>query len=100
RPPPRSPLFPTRRSSDLFTAADGRTGGAALTMVTKSGTNVFHGSAFMFERDRSLTAKDYFTKAASQDKAPFNRKQFGGSLGGPIDRKSTRLNASHLGISY
>jgi Carboxypeptidase regulatory-like domain len=73
-------------ATSQFTAADGRTGGAALTMVTKSGTNVLHGSAFLFARDRSMTAKDYFTKASNQEKAPFNRKQFGGSVGGPIVR--------------
>ena len=49
-------------ATSQFTAADGRTGGAALTMVTKSGTNAFHGSAFAFARDDALTAKDYFTE--------------------------------------
>jgi Carboxypeptidase regulatory-like domain len=73
-------------ATSQFTAADGRTGGAALTMVTKSGTNLLHGSAFLFVRDKSMSAKDYFTKAANQEKAPFNRKQFGGSIGGPIVR--------------
>jgi hypothetical protein len=73
-------------ATSQFTAADGRTGGAALTMVTKSGTNAFHGSGFLFARDKSMTAKDYFTKGANQQKAPFNRKQFGGSIGGPIIR--------------
>ena len=72
----RQPRQPVRRSADhlfdrgleqfqlatsQFNAADGRTGGAALTMVTKSGTNLFHGSAFAFGRDDALTAKDYFT---------------------------------------
>ena len=39
-------------ASSQFTAADGRTGGAAVTLVTKSGTNVLHGSAFVYERDQ------------------------------------------------
>src|SRR5258705_6820905 len=71
-------------ATSQFTAADGRTGGAALTMVTKSGTNAYHGSAFLFARDKSMTAKDYFTRTANppQEKAPFNRKQFGGAIGG------------------
>ena len=55
-------------ATSQFTAADGRTGGAAITMVTKSGTNVFHGSGFVYERDKTLTAKDYFTKQANADK--------------------------------
>ncbi len=73
-------------STSQFTAADGRTGGAAITMVTKSGTNVLHGTAFGFARDRKLTAKDYFAKVADEEKAPFSRQQFGGSIGGPILR--------------
>jgi hypothetical protein len=73
-------------ASSQFNAADGRTGGAALSMITKSGTNVFHGSAFGFGRSDELAAKDYFTKQADRDKIPYARQQFGGSLGGPILR--------------
>ncbi len=53
--------------------------GAALTMVTKSGTNAFHGSGFLFARDEALNAKDYFTEQANAEKVPFSRQQFGGS---------------------
>jgi Carboxypeptidase regulatory-like domain/TonB dependent receptor-like, beta-barrel len=73
-------------ATSQFTAADGRTGGAAVTMLTKSGTNVLHGSAFVFARDRKLTAKDYFTKQSNSEKVPFSRQQFGGSIGGPVVR--------------
>ena len=73
-------------ATSQFTAADGRTGGAALTMVTKSGTNALHGSVFVFGRNDKLTAKDFFTKQANGEKAPFSRQQFGGSVGGPIIR--------------
>ena len=73
-------------ATSQFTAADGRTGGAALTMVTKSGTNQLRGSAFLFARDSSLTERDYFTKGNNQPEIPFNRQQWGGSLGGPLVR--------------
>jgi carboxypeptidase family protein len=73
-------------ATSQFNAADGRTGGAALAIVTKSGTNAFHGSGFVFERDRKLSAKDYFIREANAEKVPFSRQQFGGSLGGPIVR--------------
>ena len=69
-----------------FTATDGRSGGAAMTLVTKSGTNQLHGSLFGYERDRKLTSKDFFTKEAGKEKVPFSRQQFGGSVGGPIIR--------------
>jgi hypothetical protein len=71
-------------ATSQFTAADGRSAGAALTMVTKSGTNQLHGSGFIFERDRSLTATDFFSKQAGNPKVPFSRQQFGGSIGGPV----------------
>ena len=73
-------------ATSQFNAADGRTGGAALTMVTKSGTNVFHGSAFAFGRSDKMTAKDFFTAEADRDKTPFSRQAFGGAVGGPILR--------------
>ena len=73
-------------ATSQFTAADGRTGGAAVTMVTKSGTNVFHGSGFLFVRDKALTSRDYFTEQRDGEKTPFSRQQFGGSIGGPVLR--------------
>jgi hypothetical protein len=73
-----------RVSSHRFSAADGRASGSAVTIVTKSGTNAFRGSGFVYARDRSLTEKDYFTSQADRDKLPFSRQQYGGSLGGPI----------------
>ena len=77
-------------SSSQFTAADGRTSGAAISLVTKSGTNQLHGTGFVYERDRKLTSKDFFTRESEKaqgvklEKAPFSRQQFGGSIGGPI----------------
>jgi hypothetical protein len=47
---------------------------------------VVHGSIFGYERDKSLTGKDYFQKQANGEKPPFSREQFGGSIGGPIIR--------------
>jgi hypothetical protein len=71
-------------ASSQFNAVDGRTGGAAVTLVTKSGTNNMDGSVFMYHRDKNMTAKDFFTKQANGEKAPFSRQQYGGSIGGPI----------------
>ena len=81
-------------STSLFNATDGRGAGAALQMVTKSGTNQLHGSAFGYERDRKLSAKDYFTKRAGTDKVPFSRQQYGGSVGGPIKQDKVWFFAS------
>ena len=71
-------------ASSQFNAVDGRTGGAAVSLVTKSGTNNLDGSLFIYHRDKNMTAKDFFTKQANGAKAPFSRQQYGGSIGGPI----------------
>jgi len=67
-------------------AEHARAGGGAITMVTKSGTNEFHGSVFEYFRDKSLNAETEPEKLAGAGKAPFKRHQFGGVLGGPIVR--------------
>lgn len=73
-------------SSHRFAATEGRTSGGSLTIVTKSGTNDLHGTAFLFARGKSVAANDHFSKLNKLAKAPFQRQQFGGSIGGPIQR--------------
>ncbi len=67
-----------------FSAASGRSEGAALNVISKGGTNSFHGSGFIFARDRKFNSKDYLSEFSNRPKAPFSRQQFGGSFGGPI----------------
>jgi hypothetical protein len=67
-----------------FSAAESRSAGAALTLVSKSGTNTFAGSGFFFNRNKALITKDYFTARDGLAKQPFSRYQYGGSVGGPI----------------
>src|SRR5205807_4709032 len=76
-------------STQRFSAVNGRSEGAAVNVVTKSGSKSFHGSAFFQLRDKKLNARavsDFPTGTKETTKAPFNRKQFGGSIGGPINR--------------
>jgi hypothetical protein len=66
-----------------YEAEYGRNSGAVVNIVTKSGTNQFHGSALEYYRSGALGARNYFN-IDSQPKDPFTNNQFGGSLGGPI----------------
>src|SRR5215213_6752899 len=83
-------------STQRFSAANGRSGGALLSVVSKSGTNDYHGSVFGFFRDDKLNANapkllseanpELFPDPADAVKPPFSRQQFGGSFGGPNKR--------------
>ncbi len=70
-----------------YSAELGRAGGGVINVVTKSGTNDFHGGAFWYYRDRSLNANDLVNKINGQPKSPYHFNQFGGALGGPLRPK-------------
>jgi hypothetical protein len=67
-----------------FTAELGRSSGAQVTLVTKSGSNNFHGNAFEYYRTPRLDAKSYPVTIAGLPKDQFVQHIFGGSLGGPL----------------
>ena len=71
-----------------FEAEYGRNSGAVVNIVTKSGTNDFHGSLFEYFRNNSLDARNFFNPKPFPQTA-FRNNQFGGSLGGPIIRNRT-----------
>ena len=67
-----------------FSADQGLAGGAAVTVVTKSGTNELRGSGFAYYTDQNLRAKSYFARRNNTPKAPTNHHIDGFTLGGPI----------------
>jgi Carboxypeptidase regulatory-like domain len=79
-----------RVTTTNYGADEGRSSGAQVSLVTKSGTNNFHGSLYEYLRNTYTSANDYFVKASelftgSPNKAPkLNRNVFGGAIGGPI----------------
>ncbi|MBM3739085.1 MAG: hypothetical protein FJW39_25200 [Acidobacteria bacterium] len=71
--------------SGVMSAEYGYTAGGVVNMVTKSGTNQFHGSLYEFIRNDKLDARNAFAAV----KAPFRYNQFGGAIGGPVRRDKT-----------
>jgi hypothetical protein len=65
-----------------YTAQYGQNAGAVVNVITKSGTNQFHGDAFWFVRNPAFNAQNYFATPTTHDQ--IKRNQFGGTLGGPI----------------
>jgi hypothetical protein len=65
-------------------ANQGRSGGAQVALVTKSGGNDFHGAAFEFYRTSAFSANNFFNNKAGVGRPPLIRHTFGGALGGPI----------------
>ncbi|MGA2610767.1 MAG: TonB-dependent receptor [Terriglobia bacterium] len=94
------------QSSD-YSAEFGRSSGAQVNVVLKSGTNQFHGSGFEFVRNRQMDAKNFFDQPdCTPDSilgtcAPIprlDRNQFGGTLGGPIQKDKTFFFVSYEGL--
>jgi hypothetical protein len=71
--------------TNLYTAEATRTAGAVINVLTKSGTNQLHGSAYEYFRNDKLDARDFFALANPE----YRQNQFGGSVGGPIKKDKT-----------
>ncbi len=80
-----------------YTAEYGRTSGAIVNSILKSGTNKYHGTLFGFLRNASLDAKNYFDSATNPI-PPFQRYQYGGAFGGPIIKDKTFFFVSYEGV--
>jgi len=76
-----------------FDAEHGEFSGGQIDVVTKSGTNAFHGDVFEFLRNTNLDARNYF----SPTRGAFDQNQFGGTIGGPIRRNRTFFFADYQG---
>jgi hypothetical protein len=80
---------------DSYGAEYGKRPGAQVLIVTQGGTNAVHGSAYEFLRNRAFDARNYFNQATIP---PFQRNQFGASLGGPIQRNRTFAFGNYEGF--
>ncbi|MBS1823075.1 MAG: TonB-dependent receptor [Acidobacteria bacterium] len=84
--------------TNVFTAEVGRAAGAIVNVITKSGTNQFHGTAYEFFRNDVLNANP-FKFGANIPKPKYRQNQFGGSLGGPIVKDKTFFFADYEGLN-
>jgi len=81
--PPPDALQEFKVQSDMSSGAFGRAAGANVNVVTRSGTNEYHGSAWEFLRNTSLDARNFFNPNVS----PFHQNQYGFTAGGPIKKQ-------------
>src|SRR5467141_1487166 len=80
---------------DSYGAEFGKRPGGQIIIVTQSGSNQWHGAAFEFLRNNALDAPNFFDQGSAP---PFQRNQFGGSLGGPIRANQTFLFGNYEGL--
>jgi hypothetical protein len=83
-----------RVNASLYSADSGSGAGAQVNLVSKSGTNDFHGSIFEFVRNDKMDARNPFDTS----KQPFRLNQFGGNVGGPIVKNRTFFFANYEGL--
>jgi hypothetical protein len=84
--------------TSVATAEFGRGTGGQVSIVTKSGSNQFHGSVFEYLRNSVLEAADFFTNKAGAAKNPLHRNQYGGVIGGPILKNKMFFFGSYEGF--
>ena len=84
--------------TSTYTAELGRADGGQLAIVSRSGSNEFHGSVFDYFRNEALDANDWFANAAGLPRAALRQNDFGGNFGGPILKNRTFFFFSYEGM--
>lgn len=82
--PPQGSVTEVRAYSFESDASFGHTGGGTINVMTKSGTNALHGSAYEFFQTSTLEANPFYDNAHAIPRAPYHYDQFGANLGGPV----------------
>jgi len=88
-----------RVDTNNFSAQYGRNSAGVVSIITKSGTNQFHGSVFEFYRDRNFNATEH-NIPPSTGKTPYNQHRFGATVGGPILHDKLFFFASYAGFRF
>ena len=81
-----------------YDATYGRGTGANVDVISRTGSNHFHGTAWEFLRNDVLNANDFFSKRAGQPRPVLKQNQFGGAIGGPIRRNNVFFFGAYQGL--
>lgn len=85
--------------TSIPSAEYGHTAGGVISIQTKGGTNVLHGSLFEFHRNDAFNASNFFRNPVNPKKAPLKQNHFGGTVGGPLKRNKTFFFADYQGYT-
>ena len=96
--PPVDSVQEFKVQANSYDTEFGRTSGGVINMVTKAGTNDYHGVGYDFERHSNLDANDFFNNRAGRALTSFQRHQFGGDIGGPILKNKWFLFGDYEGL--
>jgi len=93
--PPVETIQEFRVETNGYGAEFGRSAGGQINIITRAGTNEWHGEAYEYFRNRGLDARNFFE---GRERAKFQRNQFGGALGGPLRRDRAFFHANYGGL--
>jgi hypothetical protein len=93
--PSAGTIYEFKIATNSYSAEFGRSGGAQVNVVTRNGGNQWHGDAWEYLRNRQLDARNYFD---AEGKPKFVRNQFGGGLGGPLQKERSFFYGSYDGL--
>ena len=94
--PPIEAIEEVQVYTGKYNAEFGFSGSAVINVVTKSGTNEFHGALFEYLRNNDADARNFF----AQEATPFRRNQFGGAVGGPIKKNKLFFFGDYQGTRF
>src|SRR5271163_1286024 len=95
--PPTETVQEIQVNTSLYDVSQGANSGAHVSVLTKSGTNDFHGGLYEYHGSTGLNANSFFFNQAGLDREPLHRNVFGGTLGGPIRKDKLFFFGSYQG---
>lgn len=96
--PPVDSVQEFKVQANSYDAEFGRTSGGVINVITKSGTNEYHGLVYDFERHSFIEANNWFNNRAGLKNPSFKRHQFGGNAGGPVVKNKTFIYGDYEGL--